>query len=37
LRDAIGQELEGDEAAELYILSLVDDTHPPTPSFSTMR
>jgi hypothetical protein len=35
--DIIGQELQSDKAVQLYILGFVDDTHPPPPSFSTMR
>jgi hypothetical protein len=31
------QEFERDEATKLGVLSLVDDTIPPPPSFSTMR
>jgi hypothetical protein len=36
-RQFIGQEFEGDEAAKLGILSLVDHTIPPPPGFSSIR
>jgi hypothetical protein len=33
----IGQEFEGDKATEFDALGSVDHTHPPPPTFSTMR
>jgi hypothetical protein len=36
LCDAVGKKFQGNEAAELDIFGLVDDTHTPPPSFSTI-
>jgi len=37
LTDNIGLELDGGQAAQLGVLSAVNDTHPAAPSFSRTR